>query len=109
MIDTTTESLLPLEDATRLIPAARGGKRTHLSTILRWVLTGCKAPDGTLVCLEAIRIGARWMTTREALQRFAEALTPRIDAPREKTAQGTPARRERAAARAGRKLEAKGV
>ena len=78
MIDLTTEPPVPLAEAVKLIPPARSGKRTHLSTLLRWILTGAKAPDGTRVKLEAVRLGGRWMTSREALQRFAEALTPSL-------------------------------
>jgi hypothetical protein len=79
MLDLTAESPIPLADAAKLVPPARSGKRTHLSTLLRWVLTGAKAPDGQLVKLEAVRLGGRWMTSRGALQRFAERLTPRLD------------------------------
>jgi hypothetical protein len=44
MLDLATEKAITLDEATRLIPAARGGKRTHISTILRWILGGAKAP-----------------------------------------------------------------
>jgi hypothetical protein len=60
------------------------------------------------VRLEAVRLGNRWMTSREALQRFTERLTPRIDdnpvpAPR------PAARRRRASERAEAELERLGV
>src|SRR6516162_3689488 len=76
MIDTTQEQLIRLADAARLIPPARRGKKTHESTVLRWILTGTKAPDGSTVRLDGIRLGGKWLTSREALQRFGEALTP---------------------------------
>jgi hypothetical protein len=47
--------------------------------VLRWILKGAKAPDGSRVRLEAVRLGGRWFTSREAIQRFAAALTPRVD------------------------------
>ena len=76
MIDIHEEPLLSLSAAAALVPPARQGKRTHLSTILRWILDGAKGPNGKRVKLEAVRIGGRWMTTRSALQRFVERLTP---------------------------------
>ena len=66
MLDLTKEPVLPLAAATKLVPPARNGKKTHLSTLLRWILKGCRGPDGALVKLEAGRIGNRWMTSREA-------------------------------------------
>jgi hypothetical protein len=79
VINLTAESPLSLAQAAKLIPPARNGKRCHLSTLLRWVLKGSKAPDGTLVKLEATRLGSRWVTSREALQRFCDRLTPPTD------------------------------
>jgi len=77
MFDTTLETPIPLAEAAKLIPPAGQGKRTHLSTLLRWILRGARNPAGQVVRLAAVRLGNRWMTSREALQRFAEALTPR--------------------------------
>ncbi len=108
MIDTTTETPIPLAEAAHLIPPARRGKKTHLSTLLRWILHGARGPAGAIVRLEGIRIGGRWMTTREALQRFAEALTPRLDAPPPLTPR-TPTARQRAGERAARELDRIGI
>ena len=80
MIDIHSEPLLPLSEAASLVPAACRGKKTHLSTVLRWILDGVRGPDGTRVRLEGVRLGRRWMTTRTSLQRFAERLTPDIGA-----------------------------
>jgi hypothetical protein len=112
------ETVLDLTAAAKIVPPAKGrrsdngpedsptprGKKTHVSTILRWILSGAKAPDGTRVRLEALRLGGRWVTSREALQRFAEALTPRpagepAPAPRSPTA------RRRDSERAAKKLD----
>ncbi len=101
--------LLPLAAACTLVPPGRGGNKTHLSTLLRWITRGVRAIDGRVVRLEACRLGSRWMTSREALQRFSSALTlgcedsPTTPAPR------TPAQRGRAAERASRELEQMGV
>jgi hypothetical protein len=79
MIDSTKEHLLSLAEATKLIPAARDGKRTHTSTLLRWIVRGTQSPEGKLVRLEAVRFGSRWFTTAEAIRRFSERLTPTFD------------------------------
>jgi Protein of unknown function (DUF1580) len=107
-IDLTAETPIPLTAAARLVPPARRGKRTHLSTLLRWVLTGAVAPDGTRVRLEAVRLGGRWMTSRESIQRFALSLTPRLgdeapEPPRSRAA------RARASDRAATELGRRGV
>jgi Protein of unknown function (DUF1580) len=109
VIDFTQEHPIPLAAAARLVPAARNGKRTHLSTLLRWIQTGAKAADGSRVRLEAIRLGGRWLTSREALQRFADRLTPRlhdpVDAPKVRTA----SRRQQASERAAEELDQLGA
>jgi hypothetical protein len=105
MIDPTGEDVLSLAAAAKLVPPARNGRRCHLSTILRWVLRGAKAPDGTLVRLEACRIGSRWLTSRQALRRFAERLTPCLDGDGRAPEVRAPARRQRASDRAAAELE----
>ncbi len=108
MIDLAAEMPIPLADACRLIPPGRGGKQTHLSTLLRWILKGVKGPDGAIVRLDAIRLGGRWVTSREAIQRFAEHLTPRV-ADEPGPAPRSPGRRHRASERAAKQLEKLGV
>jgi hypothetical protein len=106
MIDLANESLIGLAQAAVTLPPGRLGKKVHFSTILRWVLKGGRTPDGR-VQLEAIRLGGRWLTSREALQRFADRQTPdytqQIAAPR------TSAARLRAALRAEQALIRMGV
>ena len=70
MIDLKTESPLSLAQAARLVPPTRLDKQVHVSTILRWISHGVRG-----VRLEAVRIGVRWVTTHEALERFSAALT----------------------------------
>src|SRR5262245_12476114 len=114
MIDITLESTISLAAAAGLAPSGRSGKKTHVSTVLRWILVGSKAPGGRQVRLEALRLGGKWVTSREALQRFAEALTPAIgdagngDGPTA-CALRTPGQRRRASEAAGANLEALGV
>jgi hypothetical protein len=107
-LDLTREQGIPLAAACSLVPPGRNGKRTHLSTILRWILKGAKTPTGERVRLEALRLGGRWVTTREAIQRFAETLTPRLDAP-PAPALRTPTARAKAAERAGKALDKIGI
>jgi hypothetical protein len=108
MIDITNETLITLAQAARLVPPAHGGKRCHLSTVQRWIITGTRGPSGEVVRLEGIRIGSRWFTTREAIMRWSTALTPHLDAappapPR------TPERRRRASERAAVQLDKIGI
>jgi hypothetical protein len=108
MIDLTKERPIPLEQATGLIPPAHKGKRTHLSTLVRWIVDGARRPDGTRVQLEAVRLGGRWMTTAQAIQRFADALTPNLRAQDAKPPR-SPAARQRSSERAARELDKAGI
>jgi hypothetical protein len=80
MIDLTREQKLTLVQGARTIPPYRDNRPTHASTLLRWILKGATGPGGRRVRLEAVRIGGRWVTSAEALQRFFERLTPKLDA-----------------------------
>lgn len=108
MIDLTTETAIPLTQAAKLIPPGRSGRKTHLSTLLRWVEAGAAGPGGSRVRLEALRLGGRWVTSREAIQRFAEALTPALTAPSPSPSR-TLKQRETDNVRAARELEAAGI
>jgi hypothetical protein len=106
VIDLAVETAIPLKDAARLVPPGRNGRKTHLSTLIRWITIGARSPAGERVRLEAVRLGGRWLTSREALQRFAAALTPVADCPPAPAPPPrTPAARRRATERAGRELE----
>jgi hypothetical protein len=108
VLDLSAETPLPLTAAAKMVPPARSGKRTHLSTLLRWIIRGVKNPNGEIVRLEAVRLGGRWVTSQDALQRFAERLTPRIEgAPA--AVPRTPERRRRASERAAAELERQGI
>ena len=62
------ETTLGLAEAARSLPAGRKGRRPHLSTLLRWILEGVRGPRGERVRLEGLRLGSRWITSKEALQ-----------------------------------------
>src|SRR5215471_407670 len=76
MIDLRNETILSLAAAARNLPPGRRGRPVTLSCILRWVLDGVRLKSGQKVRLEAVRLGGRWITSMEALQRFAIAQTP---------------------------------
>ncbi len=67
--------LIGLPEAARLYPGARGAEHICTTTLTRWIQEGVHATNGTLVKLEAIRAGYRWLTTYQALERFSAALT----------------------------------
>jgi hypothetical protein len=108
MIDLSTESTISLNHVPPLLPPGRRGARVSFSCLLRWVIDGVKSPSGEVVRLEAARLGNRWITSREALQRFADRLTPKTgDSP--PVPAPTPNQRERAAQKAAAELAAMGI
>lgn len=100
MIDPNSETLFSLADAAKLLPRRRGGKKPHVSCLYRWTAHGCRG-----VVLESIQVGGTRCTSKEALDRFFEALTFG-DSP---GLRRSPARRKRAAAAAERELRREGV
>jgi hypothetical protein len=64
---------LSLSEAARLFPASRGKGRLHPATIWRWICQGVELSDGSRLRLEAVRLGGRFLTSKEALLRFAAA------------------------------------
>ncbi len=64
----TTERILTFTEAARALPPI-AGKRCHPSTLWRWARRGCKG-----VKLEVRRLGGRFVTSMEALERFSKAL-----------------------------------
>lgn len=103
------ERILTFSQATKSLPSI-GGKPPHSSTIWRWARKGISG-----VHLEVRRIGGRFVTSAEALERFTAALAaippnqrrpicsvPKVRRPR------TPKQRERDMARAAEELRARG-
>jgi hypothetical protein len=107
-IDIISDDTLTLAEACRLLPRGRNGARPHLSTILRWILDGAPAVGGERVRLAALRVGGKWVTSRAALQAFAEALTPasRTCMPSQVR---TPTQRQRDLKRTERNLDNNGI
>ncbi len=73
MIDLNNETLLSFAQAAQRLPATRG-QRVHASTILRWARDGARLPSGRVLKLEALKLGGRYITSTEALERFGSAL-----------------------------------
>jgi hypothetical protein len=108
MIDISSETLLPLREAARLIPSHRRGVPVSYTCLWRWAARGVKGPDGTTVRLETVKLGTRTLTSKEALARWAQRLTPRAnDTPA--TPPRTARQQRAAAARAERELSKLGV
>lgn len=70
MIDSTAETILTLAEAARRLPHRRRGRKTSVSTLYRWTVSGCRG-----VILEHIQIGGTRCTSTHALQRFFDRLT----------------------------------
>ncbi|MCX7424736.1 MAG: DUF1580 domain-containing protein [Planctomycetia bacterium] len=106
MIDPSTETLLSLTQAAKMLPARRVGKRPHVSCLYRWSTAGCRG-----VVLETIQVGGTRCTSREALARFVRRLT--VDRGPDAGAVETPLRhrrrRRREVAAAVRELEREGL
>ncbi len=103
-----SESLLSFHDAARMLPPNRVGKSVNFSTVWRWALKGVRTIDGHRVKLEAARVGGRWLTSKQALERFAAALTPPACTDTS-AALRTPSQRERACDLAAKRLEEIGI
>jgi Protein of unknown function (DUF1580) len=74
-LHSTTETLRPFAEAAGRLPSLRGGKPVHPATVWRWASRGVRGRDGSLVRLEAIKIGGTCCTSDEALARFFRALS----------------------------------
>lgn len=76
MIDLANHQLIRLGEVPEHLPPAPGKRRMHPSTPFRWATRGIRAADGTTVLLETVKVGGALYTSREALQAFAERLSP---------------------------------
>lgn len=69
------ENKLAVAQVCHLIPSSRsGGGSINPSTVHRWVHRGIRTPAGGVIKLEAVRCGAQWITSVQAVKRFIEAL-----------------------------------
>jgi hypothetical protein len=70
-IDFLREKVINLHEAPEYLGHGRQGQRPHVSFLVRAIKTGIRGQK-----LEAVRLGGRWLTSVEALQRWCEAQTP---------------------------------
>ena len=66
----TNSDLVSLNEACRLLPRRRAGKKPHIATLYRWATGGLRG-----IRLETVQVGATRCTSRAALDRFFEALS----------------------------------
>ena len=69
MIDLLNEEVLSLSQAARCLPRLRKGRPVNTSTLWRWSTIGFHG-----IRLETAKLGGRNVTSREALNRFFNAL-----------------------------------
>ena len=96
-----------LAQAAKSLPPGRNGRPVHVATLLRWVVAGTSSPSGEIVRLQAVRMGGRWLTTREWLEDYARRLTPTFGA--EPPLRPSSSARTRVAERTARELDALGI
>ena len=99
MIDTEKETLIEFGEAAKRLPRTAKGKTVHVRTIARWTIYGIRG-----VKLDSVCVGARRVTSVEAIQRFMRRLTEVSDDARNPR---RPPRQTPSAVRA--KLTAKGL
>lgn len=102
-----TENVISLGTAARMFPGSRGAEQTSPSTVYRWAVKGTRTSDGRTIRLEHFRAGCRVMTTRQAVERYVQALTSTGNS--DTTPIRTPAARTRASEDAVRALEKLGA
>lgn len=69
-IDVARESVLSFGETARYVGKLKGGRPIALQTLWRWATRGCSG-----VVLETIFVGGVRCTSKEALQRFFDAVT----------------------------------
>ena len=116
IIDVSSEDLLTFGQLAEEAPRRRMGRKVSIATIYRWAARGVRG-----VRLETLQTPGGLVTSRQAFQRFLEALTERSPvgasapspasppAPAPAPALRSPASRRKAAERAARDLEDMGV
>jgi hypothetical protein len=107
-IDLSVERAISPAEAAAIWGASRGGRPTHPTRVLKAIKVGTPVPGGGRVFLDGLRLGGGWVTTREAIQRYALTLTAAATGRAAAPAPVTPAR-ARALARVDRDLDAAGI
>jgi Protein of unknown function (DUF1580) len=103
-IDDASEKLITLREAANLIPPRRGGRKTNVATLYRWVSVGCRG-----IRLEAVQAGGNRLTSAKAINRFFERLTKAAGLESTDNTPPSTATRRRQSEQASRALESMGV
>jgi hypothetical protein len=74
-INLSVERAISTAEAAVVWGKSRGGRPTHPTRITKAIKDGTPTPGGDRIYLEGLRLGGQWVTTVEAIQRYAEALT----------------------------------
>jgi hypothetical protein len=74
-VSLTSSRRLSIAQAARLYGEFEDGKPTSPETVIRHIKKGCIGPDGSRVHLQGFKLGGRWVTTVDAVERFIAALT----------------------------------
>jgi hypothetical protein len=97
-----------LEETTLTIGEAAEIARASFCSLWRWILRGVPGPDGRRIRLEGVRCGGKWLTSKQALERFTAAITPPFDTEAISSPR-TPAQRQLASERAAKRLAQAGI
>jgi hypothetical protein len=73
LVDILKEDRLTLEEARSVLGTQQ--KPCNFATVWRAIKTGTLLPDDSRCYLEAVKVGGRWVTSREAIGRYVEATT----------------------------------
>jgi hypothetical protein len=73
---TFSETLISLAQAAKKIPSTRtNGCKLHPATLTRWINFGVRTKSGNRIKLEAVKVGAGFVTSEQAVDRFLEAIS----------------------------------
>ena len=99
-----SENLISLREAGQIL-------KVNPATIWRWQSKGVTHANGLKTKLEALRCGGKWITSREALDRFVALQNPADPAPIVLATPSSASRKAKrsAADRAGEELERMGM
>jgi hypothetical protein len=101
--------LLTISQVVARLPGARGARRVHPATVVRWITIGCPARNGIRVRLAATRAGSRWLVREPDLQGFFDSLAADPVPTSDQATNRSPVDRRRAAERAAQQLERMGA
>lgn len=73
-MDFQNEQPISLSEALTVEPLATVHPNLSTTTVAKWCKAGLRSVAGRVVRLEARKLGGRWATSRQAVERFLNAL-----------------------------------